>query len=96
MYQKTDKTTIDDAENLDLVMLMHNLLQYSQNYSIRTGSSWFYSKYEATNFNPDIVNDDNLKPFKYKTKLQNTVAVSANGILKSAATAVLLKYLNNF
>ena len=49
--QKTDGTTIDDAENLDLVMLMYNLLEYSLNDSDITGRLWFYSRDEATNFN---------------------------------------------
>ena len=33
---------------------MYNLLEYSSNYSDRTGSLWFYSKNEAINFNPNI------------------------------------------
>ena len=35
---KIDGTRIDDAENLDLVMPMHNLLEYSSNYSERKDS----------------------------------------------------------
>ena len=50
---KIDGTTIDDAEDLDLVMPMYNLIEYSSNYSETTGSLWFYSKDEATNFNVD-------------------------------------------
>ena len=34
---KIDKTTIDDAENLNLVMLMCILIEYSSNYSETTG-----------------------------------------------------------
>ena len=59
-------TTTD--EDLDLVMLMYGLIEYSSNYSEKTGSIWFYSKDEATNFNADIANDDNFKSFKYKAK----------------------------
>ena len=33
------------------------------------GSLWFYSKDEAADFNADIVNTDNFKSFKYKSKL---------------------------
>ena len=29
---KTDETTVDDAENLDLVMPVNNLIEYSSNY----------------------------------------------------------------
>ena len=35
---KIDGTTIDDAENLDLVTSMYNLIEYSSNYSEATGS----------------------------------------------------------
>ena len=98
--KKTDETTIDDAENLDLVMPMYNLIEYSSNYSETTRSLWFYSKDETTIFNAGIVNG-NFKSFKYKAKLcGNTVAQpasnAANGILKKTAIAVPLKYLSNF
>ena len=42
--KKTDGTTMDDAEDLDLSMLMYNFLEYSLNYSDMVGSLWFYSK----------------------------------------------------
>ena len=35
---KIDGTTIDDAEDLDLVMPMYNLIEYSSNYSETIGS----------------------------------------------------------
>ena len=38
-----NNTFIDNAENLDIVMPMCNLLEYSDNYSITSGSLWnFY------------------------------------------------------
>ena len=82
IYHKiTDGTTINDAADLDLVMPMYNLMEYSSNYSETTGSLWFYSKDEATNFNADIANDNNFRSFKYKTKLLgNTEADRANRI----------------
>ena len=94
---KIDGATIDDAEDLDLVMPIYNLIEYSSNYSETTGSLWFYSKVEATNFNADNENTNNFKSFKYKAKLLgNTVADGANVILKNATIAVPLKYLSNF
>ena len=41
---KIDRTTIDHAEVLDLVMPMYNLIEYSSNYSETTGNFWLYSK----------------------------------------------------
>ena len=72
MYHKNDGTTIDNAEDLDLVMPVCNLLQYSLNYSDTTGSLWFYSKVEATYLNADIAHNNTFKSFKYKTKLLET------------------------
>ena len=47
MYHKNDETTTDDAEDLGLVMLMYNMIEYSSNYSDTTVSLWFYSKDKA-------------------------------------------------
>ena len=73
--------TIDDAEDLDLVMLMYNLIEY-------ISSLWFYSKDKATNFNNDIENTDDFKSFKYKAKLvvyttAQPAPNQANGILRN-------------
>ena len=77
-------------------MPMCNLLECSSNYSDTTGSLWFYSKDEATNFNADIVNRNNFKFFNYKAKLLgNSEADGNNGILKNATIALPLKYLRN-
>ena len=58
---KIDGTAIDDAEDLDLVMSVYNIIEYSSKWSETTGSLWFYSKDEATNFNVDIARDNNFK-----------------------------------
>ena len=92
---KIDVTTINDAEDLDLIMPMYHLTEYSSNYSKTSGSLWLYSKDEATYFDANIANDDNFKNFKYWTKLiGSTTAV--NGILENETIAVPLKYLSNF
>ena len=81
------------------MMLKHNLIEHSSNYSETTGSLLFYSKDEGNNFNADIANDDNFlsKYFKYKAKLfGNTISPAAlkaaNGILKNTTIAVPLKF----
>ena len=60
----------DNAKDLDLAMPMYKLKQYSSNYSETTWSLRFYPKDEASNFNNNIVNTDNFKPFKYKAKFE--------------------------
>ena len=37
---KINNTLIDNAEDLDIVMPMYNLLEYSKNYRKTTGSLW--------------------------------------------------------
>ena len=63
---KTDETTIDDAEDLDLVMPMYNLIEYSfkkqQEISVTAVNLCFCPKDEANN--ADIANNNNFKSFK--------------------------------
>ena len=71
---------------------MYNLTEYSSNYSGTTGHLWFYSKYEATGFNANIVNTKDFRFFKYKAKLLgNLVEDRANGILKKCNNYFLIK-----
>ena len=80
---KIDGTTVEDAEDLDLVIPMYNLIEYGSNYSETTEILWFYSKDKASNFNSDIANDNNFKSFKCHAKLfEKTEVDGANGILK--------------
>ena len=92
---KIYETTIDNADDLYLLVPIYNLLEYSSNYSDTTDSSWLYSKDEANNFNADIEDTNNFKSFKYKTKLIESTA-AANGILENGTLAVPLKYLSNY
>ena len=41
-----DEATVRDVEDLDLVMPMYNLIEYSSNYSETIVSLWFHSKDE--------------------------------------------------
>ena len=55
------------AKDLDIVIQMYNLLEYSQYYSSTSGSFCSYSRDEI---DEDDVDDDSSdgKSFKYKTK----------------------------
>ena len=63
-----DAATVDDNEDLDLIMLMYNFIEYSSNCSRTSGRLWLYSKDKA-NSNKAIEANNNFKSFKYKTKL---------------------------
>ena len=51
---KINGMKIDNAEDLDVITPMYNLLQYSKNYKKTTGSLWNYHREE-----PDSDTDDN-------------------------------------
>ena len=57
---------IDNAEDLDIVMQMYYLLEYSQNYSMTSGSLWKYFRDEIDEIDGNTSDD---KSFEYKTKL---------------------------
>ena len=89
---KINNTQIDNAEYIDIVMLMYNLIEYSDNYSKTSGSLWQYCKeIPAVNNDGDIVafNGANATDsFNFKTKI--TGQTGDNGKM------VPLKYLSNF
>ena len=69
---KINNELIDNAEDPDIVMPMYNLLDYSKNYSKRTGSLWNYYKDKpnnppCNNYNADPITNSAL--FKYKTSI---------------------------
>ena len=64
----------DGANNLDIIMPMYNLIQYSDNYSDTSGSLWHFKRVESpvTNAeNPDNIFVDNSIFFKYKSSFLN-------------------------
>ena len=61
-FSKINGIQIDNAEDLDVVMPMYNLLEYSKSYKKTTGSFWNY--YRDDNYNADPI--ANSESFKYK------------------------------
>ena len=61
---KINGIKIDNAEDLDVVIPMNNLLEYSKNYRKTTGSLWNYYRDEPSN-----PLSSNSKSFKYKTSI---------------------------
>ena len=68
MYHKNWWNNSRYDEDLDLNMPKYNLIEYSLNYSETTGSLWFYSKDEATNFN-NIENLDNSEVSNLRSQI---------------------------
>ena len=100
---------IEDANELDIVIPMYNLLEYSKNYRKATGSLYNYYRDELSD-DTDDNNFDNIKvvnsnTFKYKNKITgNTYNVDAGvdgydvnkNSKEEIELAIPLKYLGNF
>ena len=92
-----NNTQIGNAKDIDIVMLMYNLIEYSNNYAKTTGSLWQYCKdISARNVNNEIIVFDvnNLTDsFKFKAKI---TGLTGNDGTKNVEIMVPLKYLSNF
>ena len=90
---------VDNADNLDIIMPMYNLIEYSNNYSDTSGSSWQFKRDEQhmNNGNPANVTTADSSSFKYKSSLTaKSTPFNNNRVLKDVKVAVPLKYLGNF
>ena len=97
---KINGVKIDNAEDLDVVMLMYNLLEYSKNYKKTTGSLWNYYRDE-----PSDHLSSTSESFKYKTSITGNKhnigdgeeEYDANNVGKNETEVVIpLKHLTNF
>ena len=61
---KINAVKIDNAEDLDVVMPIYNLLEYSKNYRKTRGRLWNYYRDEPSN-----ILSYNSESFKYKTNI---------------------------
>ena len=92
---------IDSAEDLDIVMPMHKLLEYSKNYRKTTGGLWNYYRDEPSN-----PLSSGSKSFKYKTSFTSITGNTYNfgdgeagydKVGKNETEVVVpLKHLSNF
>ena len=87
---KINGVKIDNAEDLDVVMPMYNLLEYSKNYRKTTGSLWNYYRDE-----PSDPLSSNSESFKYKTSIVGK-SPEDNDSLMNTKVAIPLKHLSNF
>ena len=63
---------IDNAEYIDVVMPMYNLIEYSDNYSKTSGSLWQYYRDDP---NDNITQSES---FKYKFKITGKTPAAGN------------------
>ena len=85
---KINDTEIDNAQDIDIVMPMYNLIEYSNNYSKTSGSLWQYYK--------DEPNDNLANSESFKSKVKITGSTPAGGNTKDVKIIAPLNYLSNF
>ena len=84
---------VDYANFINIIMPMHNLTEYSDNYPDVSGSLWSFKRDEIVN-NANVTNDDNGPLFKFKASIIGNT--EKNGTKNGVEIAVPLKYLSNF
>ena len=83
-----NNTQVDNAKDIDIVMPMYNLIEYSDNYAKTTGSLWQYFGDEPDDYLADS------ESFKSKIKITGKTPDDDNE--KDVEIMVPLKYLSNF
>ena len=97
-----NNTQVDNAKDIDVLMPMYNLIEYSDNYAKTSGSLWQYcldipavnsnATVDFTENQPTHSSENNLL-FTHKVKITGQ---TGNGGTKNVEIMVPLKYLSNF
>ena len=92
---------VDTAENLDIVLPMHNLIEYSDNYQDSSATLYQYKRDKPPEDNAVAdLTANNLDSFKYKIKLLGNIdQANPDGARVgrlNVKVVVPLKYLSNF
>ena len=92
---------VETAENLDIIMLMYNLIEYSDNYADSSGSLYQFKRDESPMNNAGNLNNvalDNSTSFKYKASLLGKADDDDGNdrSMKNTKIVVPLKYSSNF
>ena len=88
---------VDTAENLDIVMPMYNLIEYSDNYQDSLATLYQYKRYEPPEANAvaNLTANDSSS-FKYKINLLGDPVHAGSVARKNVKVVLPLKYLSNF
>ena len=88
---------VDTAENLDTVMPMYNLIEYSVNYQDSSATLYQYKRDEPPEDNAiDDLTVNNSSSFEYKISLLDDPVLDGAIAKRNVKVVVPLKYLSNF
>ena len=97
---KINGELVENAEDLDIVMPMYDLLEYSKNYEKTSGSLFNYCRDEPKEHTLGVrnyavnISIRNSKSFDYKAKIVGSLTAGESG--KDVEIAIPLKYFGNF
>ena len=83
-----NNTLVGNAKDIDIIMPMCNLIEYSDNYAKTKGSLWQYFR--------DKPNDNLADSELFKSKIKITGKTPNDNNVKDVEIIVPLKYLSNF
>ena len=83
-----NNTQVDNCKDIDVIMNMYDLIEYSDNYARTSGSLRQYYR--------DEPNDNLVDSESFKSKMKITGKTPNNGNKKDVKIMVPLKYLSNF
>ena len=88
---------VDTTENLDIVMPMYNLIEYSDNYQDSSATLYQYKRDEPPEANAVAdLTANNSSSFKYKINLLGDPVHAGSIARRNVKVVVPLKYLSNF
>ena len=95
---KINNTQVDDAQDINIVIPMYNLIECSDPYLKASRSLWQYKRDEpAVNANSEVIdfpaNNNNSASLKFKQKITGQ---KRNSVAKYVKIMVSLKYLSDF
>ena len=92
-----NNTQVDNAKDIDIVMPLHNLLEYTPAYEKTLGSLWLYRKdipvVDNNNAIANLTENNLTDSFNFKVKMTGQTADDGT---KNVEIMVPLKYLSNF
>ena len=90
-----NKTHIDNAKDIYIVIPMYNLIEYCNNYSKTSRSLWQYYRDELAFTDADAIDTFPGNNASFKIKQKSTGKTRNNGT-KAVEMIIPLKYLSNF
>ena len=92
-----NNTQIDNTKDIDIVMPMYNLIEYSNNYAKTSGNLWQYCRDKPARDNNNLIAEftagNTTDSFNFKAKITGE---TGNNGTKVVEIIVPLKYLSNF